>query len=159
VRRRYFEWDYVANRVIEWVRVGTCCRCGTCCRGSIGYNFENVKTYHANKAGGYYTTGRGVWQEIRAGRYRHFFRMEYMAVKGRGWCGSFENGLCAEYEHRSWICREWPFSPRCIAPFAECTYGFREVDRWPFVVDVPKDPAKEGKDAGGFVHVPRRGVP
>ncbi len=154
MKRRYFEWDYVANRVTEWVRVGHCCQCGACCRVSIGFLVDSSKTYGAAKAGGYHTTGRSVWQEIRVGgRWRHFFQVDYVAVKGRG-CPSLERGLCTEYENRPWICREWPFSPRCVEATPECTYGFREVSRGAFVVDVPKAPkGKESKD-GGFVHLP-----
>jgi len=148
MRRRYFEWDYVSNRMTEWARVGHCCQCAACCQNSIGFKFESSKLYEAKKSGSYYTTGKGIWQEVRVGgRYRHFFQMEYVAAKGKG-CASLERGLCEEYEHRTWICREWPFSPRCIEATSECTYGFREVDRRSFVVVVPE------KDEGDFVHVP-----
>ena len=150
MKRRYFEWDYVVNRVMEWARVGHCCQCGACCRADIGFEFESTRVYRAKKAGGYHTAGKGVWQEICVGRWRHFFRIDWVAVDGRG-CGSLEKGLCTEYEHRPWICREWPFSPRCIEALPECTYGFREVLRGPFTVDIPKTP--EGEDSR-FVHLP-----
>jgi Fe-S-cluster containining protein len=153
VRRRYFEWDYVANRVIEWVRVGDCCQCGACCRVGIGFTFH--EPYKAQKAGGHETDGKGIWQEVRVGRWRHFFRIEYMALKGRG-CPSLERGLCTEYGTRPWICREWPFSPRCIEAIPECTYGFREVGRWSFDVPVPEKP-EVGEESGVFVHLPHPG--
>lgn len=154
MRRRYFEWDYVANRVIEWVRVGECCQCGACCRATIGFHFEDTRLYAAEKAGGYHTNGMGVWQEIRVGgRWRHFFQVIYMAVKGRG-CPALEKGLCAHYEDRKWICREWPFSPRCVEALGECTYAFREVSRGQFTVGVPKAPEGEEGKGSGFVHLP-----
>jgi len=85
------------------------------------------------KAGGHLTNGEGIWQEVKIGRWRHFFRLIKINLDELG-CNDCDDdtGLCGIYGNdiRSWICNEWPFSPRCIVPFPECGYSFEEIGRW-----------------------------
>jgi len=131
--KRYLEWDYVADTVIEYKRHGECNKCGGCCRTRVTYEIE-TPFKSERKAGGHNTDHTGIWQEVYQGRWRHFFKTIKVNMAGPG-CGDFgsdglgDDGLCSHYGERSWICREWPFSPRCVAPFPECGYSFTEVRR------------------------------
>ena len=133
VKRRYVVWDYVANWAIEYKRLGECNRCGDCCVAHVG--FTTQKPYSAGrKAGGHKTSNEGAWQEVNTGRWRHFYQLLSIVPNEGSKCPDkfTEDRLCAghEDEERPWICKEWPFSPRCVEAFDECSYSFEEIGRW-----------------------------
>jgi len=132
-RRRYVVWDYVADWAVEYKRVGECNRCGDCCEAHIGFKTE--MPYQAGrKAGGHGTNQEGIWQEVNTGRWRHFYQLLFIRPGEGSKCPNnfTKDRLCATHEdvQRPWICREWPFSPRCIEPFERCSHSFEETGRW-----------------------------
>ncbi len=129
MKRRYFEWDYVANTVIEWERHGTCNRCGVCCEASVTYEIQSPYK-RSMRYGGRETDHKGIWQEVHTGRWRYFFKVVRVDVNSPTVCGELtDDKLCAMHADKCFLCQEWPFSPRCVAPFPECGYSFTEVQR------------------------------
>ena len=133
MKRRYVVWDYVANWAVEYKRLGECNRCGDCCEAHV--SFKTEKPYGAGrKAGGHRTSAEGIWQEVNAGRWRHHYQLLSIVPGGGSKCPSnfTEDRLCANHkdDERPWICKEWPFSPRCVGPFDHCDYSFEEIGRW-----------------------------
>jgi len=129
MKRRYFEWDYVADTVIEWERHGSCKQCGACCRSGI--EFIVHRPYKRDcRSGGREARESGIWQEVHMGRWRYFFSVTRIDPAHDGQCCELtEDNLCAMHTDKCFLCREWPFSPRCVAPFPECGYSFTEVQR------------------------------
>lgn len=127
--RRYLEWDYAADTVTEYERHGECTKCGACCEARIEFTIH--RPYKRDtRSGGRETNSRGIWQEVNTGRWRYFFRMERADPNHDTRCSELtDDNLCAMHEDKCFLCREWPFSPRCTAPFPECGYGFTEIQR------------------------------
>ena len=127
--RRYLEWDYVADTVTEYKRDGKCERCGACCGATI--TFTAIHPYKRSLRGGGRVSGReGIWQEVNTGRWRYFVRVLKIEIDLPKTCGELsEDKLCTMHKDKCFLCKEWPFSPRCIAPFPECGYSFTEIQR------------------------------
>jgi Fe-S-cluster containining protein len=126
--RRYFEWDYPNDLVIEYRRDGSCKKCGECCRTRVAW--EQSKPFASGKAGGHDTgNNKGVWQEVSTGRWRHFFRLHPIDREDTTSCCNLDGNICTRHKDKPWICREWPFSPICIDSFPECGYSFTEIQR------------------------------
>ena len=127
---RYYEWDFVANEVVKWERHGECKKCGACCKSKVQFGFQ--KPFQTTKAGGHTTDEIGIWTEVDMGRWRHFFKMQAIQLDGPGCPTLTDDNLCDGHEddERAWICKKWPFSPRCVAAFPDCGYSFKEAERW-----------------------------
>ena len=129
MRRRYFEWDHVADTVIEWRREGSCKRCGACCRSGIEFIVHHPYK-RDSRSGGRSDDGKGIWQEVNIGRWRYLFSVQKIDPNHSTQCGELtDDKLCAMHADKCFLCWEWPFSPRCVAPFPECGYSFTEVQR------------------------------
>lgn len=127
--RRYFEWDYVADTVVEYTRHGNCKGCGLCCEARI--TFTAIRPYKRSLKGGGRASGSdGIWQEVNTGRWRYFVKILSIDIGHNKACGELQDDrMCAMHDDKSFLCREWPFSPRCIAPFPGCGYSFTEVQQ------------------------------
>lgn len=128
-RRRYLEWDYSHDQVIEYRKLGECHKCGQCCHafisfmvlGSIGKNKRN---------GGITTDSKGLWHEVDKGHWRHFFKMVETRLDDRICPSLGEDQLCRDYDRRHAICEEWPFGPSNLTSFPDCGFRFELIRQW-----------------------------
>lgn len=137
---QYYEWDYTTRTVIQYERQGECNGCGACCKAHIEFRTSIRPDLPPNvrmegdpepREGGAYTTGKGIWSEVRLpdGRRRFFEVYEIKPDTGR--CSQLgEDNKCTMHLSKLLICSGWPFAPSQVAPFPECSYSFVEVGRW-----------------------------
>jgi Fe-S-cluster containining protein len=134
---RFFEWDYDNLVVIEYERLGECNGCGDCCIALIPFTIagqpkEVAESWEGAGSGGAATTGTGVWNEVRVGATRRFFRVGEIDASTRQRCPHLtENNQCAIHLTKPLFHKAWPLSPRHVTALERCSYSFREVGRWP----------------------------
>lgn len=129
--RTLIDWDYDGNIATQWERLGECNQCARCCIVQI----EMVAMSQEDaRDGGYSTDETGLWHEIEEGGIRRYFKIKpiVLEVVNKGTCLSEDNKTCKYHDdpHRSLICTGFPFSPRNIELFPECSFWFRPLTQW-----------------------------
>ena len=139
---RYIRWDYDKGEAVEFERQGQCNGCGACCQsvirftvcGTHGFNTDDLNN------GGDTTSGKGVWTElVFENDMRRFWRIFEIDTVNLHPCSALlEGNRCAFHNHANNLCTEWPLAPEHVTPFPECSFTFKEVNRWPIEITLEK---------------------
>lgn len=134
---RYFSWDYDTNTAIEYERLGECNGCGACCYARVEFHLSSpLPDYHE---GGTTTDETGIWIEWASGDQRRFFKFKPVDTSQYEKCSmlNYDNRCRLHaYAAKKLIQSGWPFCSDNVSPFRECSYSFREINRFTFE---PKD--------------------
>jgi hypothetical protein len=131
---RYLEWDFDNDLLIEYERLGECNGCGQCCKAVIHFTAANFNSpvRHNPRNGGPTTDNQGVWTAVmnEQGQTR-FFKITAIEDIPDHACGRLtDDNRCRIQTGKPRICTAWPISPSQVAPFGQCSYTFREIERW-----------------------------
>lgn len=136
---RFYEWDWDAGVVTQFARAGECKKCGECCKRSISLVASPPFYGNNGRNGGYSCKRTGIWQEIKQGRWRRFYKVDLVGLS-KSLCAELGLGnLCKRHDEKDALCRLWPFSPRCLAQLSDCGYSFQTIDQWG--IEVKSEPA------------------
>lgn len=136
---RFLKWDFDADEVIEYERIGECNGCAQCCVAEIAYRIAG----HRNDEGQtfLYNAGtmgdscerQGVWSEYSDSEQRRFISIKEINFNHEP-CKMLVDKKCAIHERKSLqelpLCKTWPIIPEHVEPFKDCSYSFKEIGRW-----------------------------
>ena len=126
----YRKWDYDKDEVITYEREGECNGCGECCNIVIYFGISEAYGGDARN-GGENTDEEGVWAEVVDEGVRRFFKHVPIDTPERKKCPSLEEGLtCDMYFTKAPICSVWPVIPDQLDAFPQCSYKFKEIDKY-----------------------------
>lgn len=136
----YTEWDYDNNVVTKYKRTGECNGCGDCCRSLIEFVAhpneipDAYNDYPDIRDGGVYTDEQGVWHQVinENGEKRLFKINKIEEVGTRMPCLALnpETNMCTMHFDKNLLCKGWPFSPKQVTPFKNCSYVFEVEETW-----------------------------
>jgi len=120
---RFFDYDYNAQEIIEYERLGECNHCGDCCTTRIEFYGIGHK-------------GRGVWACVtEPGREDFFQQVARVGETGAEVCPYYQGERCSIHATKVRMCKVWPMNPAQLALFPRCSYTFREIERRPMAFD------------------------
>lgn len=132
---RYIDWDYDNHVAVEYERLGECNGCGACCFALIRFSISNqLDESQGGKRGGCSTDNKGVWTEVSRGNVRRYFMFHPVDTSIYSKCGmlTYDNKCLLHKKGKKLIQSGWPFSPKNVTPFPQCSYSFSEINRWAF---------------------------
>ena len=122
---KFLEWDYDNNTVTTYEREGQCKQCADCCRANIIYDiYPALKGSPAEQD---WWDGKGVWHAAQHQGVRGFIRITSLEPNSGGCERLTYDNRCQKrlfHEELSVVCRDWPFSPKCIEQFPNCGHSF-----------------------------------
>lgn len=123
-------WDYDANIVTEWLRMGECNRCGACCL--IKINIPTVDSADRDcRLGGDSVDGAGVWCQYGTPNGARLWKIEITEEQNPHNCFEALEGTCVEgAECKGLICTAWPLHPDHVDAFDDCSYRFIKLSEW-----------------------------
>lgn len=135
----YYKYDFHQRIVVRYERDGECNQCGMCCKYIIKFRCANVGPGKDNPITGWHP-GNGdirlyAYDIVNAiymnGHWRYF--ADVTVTDELKPCPDLTaDNKCRIHTGKHLLSRAWPLSPEQAAHFKECSYTFREVERWTF---------------------------
>lgn len=133
---RFIKWDFDHNVAIEYERLGECNNCGECCIEIVKYRHIGELTEGPAGIMGNRIKPEGVWSEYSEGDKRRFAGLPRKTGERKP-CEFLVNGHCAIHANKSMdentMCWAWPIIPEHVEMLPQCSYTFREINRWQII--------------------------
>lgn len=133
----YMKFDFNERLIIRYERDGECNQCAMCCKYVIRFKSEHNSVHKPNPISGWHV-GNGEFQLYYGGvtngvcvngHWRYFRDIEVTDELTP--CGRLTvDNKCSIHQGKHLLSRVWPMSPEQASAFKECSYTFREVQRW-----------------------------
>ena len=132
--RAYYEYNFDAGYVMQFVREGFCNGCGACCQAQTELETAPTNDRPPDLGNTDWTNRlgeKGVWTVARDNQGFYFATRLHKSRADVPCPAHGSDGKCRIHNvGKPIICQEWPMGPEQAALYPECSYWFKPIRAW-----------------------------